>query len=69
MKIAVFLLLKVVKIIFHFFRLLRVITLQEMKNVPLDFIFLHVIKLITVLLHFRIEVGITEEEKCMKVKE
>lgn len=44
---------------------MRVITLQEMRNISLDFIFLHAMKLITVLFHFRIEVGITEEEKCI----
>ena len=58
-----------VKIIFHFFRQLRVTALQEMRNVSLDFIFLHAIKLITVLFHFRVEVGLKEEGNCIKAKE
>lgn len=58
-----------VKTIFHFFRQLRVIALQEMRNVSLDFIFLHAIKLITVLFHFGVDVGLTEEERCNRAKE
>lgn len=54
-----------VKIIFHFFRQLRGTALQEMRNVSLDFI----IKLITVSFHFGVEVGLTEEERCIKAKE
>lgn len=68
MEIAVFLLPAMVKIIFHFFRQLRVIALQGMRNVSLDFIFLCAIKLITVLFHFRVEEGMREEEKYVRAK-
>lgn len=68
MKITVFLFPMMVKIIFHFFRQLRVIALQERRNISTGFIFLQAIKLSTALFYIRVVAEIAREEKYFVAK-